>query len=252
MIEILWLCGTGFGGELPDGVSEGFRCELIKCGAIGMFRFTYVQYPADYGVRLTYEESLAEGHRLLIEAITESPYPVIIGGYSQGADIAGTVAAEISAGAHPELTVLGAVLIADPWRPARTSIDTVVMGASSGFGIRGQRAIGGMPVFWAANEGDPITALPAGNPLRSLADISEFMSATLDRERANELYTKVLTAVSNGRMQRWWSRSNWRTWGGALAYVRGYLVDGRHTDDYIRHGHCATLARVVMNHPWVE
>ncbi|WP_306365486.1 hypothetical protein [Nocardia sp. CC227C] len=41
------------------------------------------------------------------------------------------------------------------------------------------------------------------------------------------------------------SFQHWRTWGGAVAYARGYLLDSRHTLDYVRHGHAQALADTV-------
>jgi hypothetical protein len=250
VIDILWLAGTGFGNTV-DGVSDEFWRHLRdRCP--DRFRFVTVTYPAAYGIRLSYGESLDQGRTALLQAIEDSPNKVIIGGYSQGAEIAGNVAAEVSGGEHPFLAVLGCVLIADPRRPTGTSADPVTMGVASGYGIRGMRLIDlwKVPTLWCANEGDAITSLPEGNPLRSIADITEFFAATLDADRANVLYTKVLNSVIEGRMQRWWSWKNWRTWGGALAYTRGYIRDGRHNTDYIRNGLCDRLAGAVARQPW--
>lgn len=237
MIDVLWLRGTGH-GAVPDGVSEEFAKFLDP----DRFRFRAVEYPADYGQVLSYAESVQIGVSNLDNAAMQSPNPVVIGGYSQGAAAAGDLAAAVAAGAHPYLDVRGVALIADPLRPAGAGMPGLP--AAAGYGISGQRLIG-MPTLWAANDGDPITALPAGNPLRTVADVSEFLAATCDPSRAADLFVTTLRAVTDGRMQRWWDVSNWRTWGGALAYLRGYLFDGRHTDDYIRRGLCAELAAAV-------
>jgi hypothetical protein len=253
-IDILWLGGTGWGTG-GDGISEEFRHQLRDRDPGERFRFVYVNYPADYGEKHTYDESLLIGRDRTLAAIKDSLNDVILGGYSQGADVAGMVACEIALGGHPDLTVLGCLLIADPWRPEGTSADAVIMGVAPGYGIRGQRSpdTNIMPTFWVANPGDPITALPAGNPLRTIADISEFMAVAPNPvTRGNELFTKVLKAVVDGRLQRWWSWNNWRTWGGALAFARGYILDGRHTTDYIKNGLCEALAMCVVNHSWQE
>ncbi|MBF6254448.1 hypothetical protein [Nocardia farcinica] len=91
---------------------------------------------------------------------------------------------------------------------------------------------------------DPITALPAGNPLRSIADVTEYMTLS-DPVSAHRWGEDLLRRAVEGRWQRWWSPANWRSWGGAIAYARGYLVDGRHTADYVLYGHAAHLARIV-------
>lgn len=250
MLEVLWLGGTGFGNG-GDGVSQDFAIALDKHSSVRSFR--YVPYPADYGQHYSYAESLVIGREALVEAIRDSSYPVIIGGYSQGAAAAGDVAADYAHGLLLDLDIRAAVLIADPLRPEGATAGGTVIGRPRGYGIAGTRRIDGtLPVYWVANEGDPITALPRGNPLRSIADLTEFMAATADPARAEALMLKIITKVSQARLQQWWSWENWRTWGGALAYAKGYLFDGRHTEDYVRLGLCETAAQAVMAHNFGE
>jgi predicted esterase len=251
MIDVLWLAGTGY-GKGGDGVSEAFRLALLADGA-DRFTFRYVDYPGDYGLGMSYEESVAAGRANLVAALHAAVDPVIIGGYSQGAAVAGDIAAR---GPYFGTNVRGVVLIADPLRPEGATADRVMLPAPAGYGASGMRPINNdlpvdpnnIPVFWIANAGDPITALPRGNPLRSLADITDYMAATVDPVRAQDLLLKTISAVASGRMQRWWSWSNWRDWGGALAYMRGYVLDGRHTTDYVTRGLCAAAAACVLNH----
>jgi hypothetical protein len=40
---------------------------------------------------------------------------------------------------------------------------------------------------------------------------------------------KLLAQCLENRWQRWWDLPNAWSWGGAAAYLRGYLFDGRHT-----------------------
>ncbi|MFR9750480.1 PE-PPE domain-containing protein [Nocardia sp. 004] len=205
-----------------------------------VFTSQMVPYPADYGNQVTYADSAAVGRRALIEAIEATGNRVVLAGYSQGAGIVGDLAAEIGRGEFPLLEVVACALIADPLRPMGACIDT----DPGGYGIAGQRPITGIPTYWAAAAGDPITALPAGNPLRSIADLSAYFS--LRSPEAMLRWGQSLIEVAIDRqLQRWWSPRNWHSWGGAVAYLRGYLLDGRHTDDYIRHGHALRLAEVI-------
>jgi hypothetical protein len=87
---------------------------------------------------------------------------------------------------------------------------------------------------------------------QSVADIATFMAATVDPVRQFQLWSQVTDAARRGRLQRWWDIKNWISWGGALAYARGYLWDGRHTTDYVRNGLTATLARQVVDRAWTE
>lgn len=240
MIDVLILGGTGFphGG---DGICEEFMRHLDS----DRFAPRIVDYPAQYGgigLDESYYDSRAAGRKALIDAIRATPNRVVVAGYSQGAAIAGDLAAEIGSGGHPDLEVLAAALIADPGRPAGGP--AAGMPALDSYGITGARPISGVPVYWAANGGDPISSLPSGNPLRTLADVTGYFSlrSTADAERwAQDMINRALTC----RWQRWWSLANWRDWGGAIAYARGYLFDGAHTDDYIRLGLCAQLADVI-------
>ncbi|WP_330253066.1 PE-PPE domain-containing protein [Nocardia sp. NBC_00565] len=236
--SVLWLPGTGFSTG-PDLISSTFGAALDPY----RFQFESLRYPASYGsLEMSFAESKAVGRQILIDAIRATPYRAILGGYSQGAGIAGSLAAEIGRGEHPDLEVAACALIADPARPAGAGMPDWPV--ASGYGIAGQRPVDGVPTWWAANEGDPICALPVGNPLRTLADVSEYYSLRSPGD-ARQWMEKLLERASQNRWQRWWSIENVRSWGGAVAYARGYLLDGRHTGDYIGRGHAVRLAQVV-------
>jgi hypothetical protein len=233
-VTVLMLPGTGFpaGG---DGICEEFGRHLDPA----RFAWRIVDYPAAYGgigLDESYADSRAAGRQALIDAIKAAPGRVVIAGYSQGAQIVGDLAG-IGVG-----KVLAAALIADPARPPGAGIPG--QPAVSGYGITGARPVRGVPAYWAANPGDPITALPADDPLRGIADITGYFSlrSTADAERwAQDLINRAIA----GRWQRWWSIGDIRRWGEAIAYARGYLLDGRHTGDYIVRGLAAGLAETI-------
>lgn len=241
MIDVLFLPGTGHpnGG---DGVTEEFLRHLDK----KRFRPRIVRYPAEFGFQgAAYADSRAAGRQALITAIRQTDNLVVLGGYSQGAVIAGDLADEISEGLHPELEVLACALIADGRRPAGTATPGRGDRPPRGYGIVDQRTVGyRVPTWWAAAEGDPITALPAGNPLRTVADLAEWFSLRSPAD-AQRWGADMLDKIIRGRLQPWWSPQRWRDWNGALAYARGYLYDGRHGLDYVRYGHCHDLAMQI-------
>ncbi len=231
-IDVLIMPGTW--NPDGDGISAAFADALNQ----KRFRPRVVSYPADYGRTMPYAESLAAGRRALIAAIDASPGRLVLAGYSQGAAIAGDVAASL--GRDELARVVACALIADPLRPMGKCL-----GADpGGYGIAGQRDVPNIPTYWAAAPGDPITALPAGNPLRSIADLSAYFSLS-SPQAALRWGQSLLDAATRRQLQRWWSPQNWRSWSGAVAYARGYLIDGRHTEDYIRHGHAARLAERI-------
>ncbi|MEV0294516.1 alpha/beta fold hydrolase [Nocardia sp. NPDC050710] len=234
IFEVLIVGGTWN----PDGeaVTATFSAALDPA----RFRTRMVPYPADYGRQVAYADSVAAGRSALINAIESTPHRVILAGYSQGAAIAGDVAAEIGRGELAHLEVVACALIADPLRPA----DSYLGADPGGYGIAGQRWVPGIPTYWVAAQGDPITALPAGNPLRLIADLSAYFSLS-DPEAALRWGQSLIDVAARRQLQRWWSPRNWRSWAGAIAYARGYLFDGRHTDDYVRHGHARRLAEAL-------
>lgn len=241
MIDVFWLPGSGFSTG-PDGISSAFGAALDD-----RFRFVSLRYPAEFGVRMSYTGSVMAGRQMLVNAIRETENRAVVGGYSQGAAAAGSLAAAIGRGEYPDLGVEACALIADPGRPPGSGCPGLP--TASGYGISGPVPVDRIvPTYWAAAEGDPITALPAGNPLRFVADLTEWMSLASPGD-AHRWGVDLVDRAVRGRWQRWWSLENVRSWGGAVAYARGYLPrpvgDGRHTDSYITEGLAVGLARAI-------
>lgn len=242
-VTALILPGTGF-PEGGDGVCERFLSHLDE-----RFFPQIVHYPAaGFGTGgMSWAQSRAAGKVALINAARASKNPVILGGYSQGG-IAGDVAAEIGEGKHRDLAgkVLGCALIADPKRPVGGGLPGER--PASGYGIAGNRPIAKIPTWWASCEGDPITSLPAGSPLRTIADTADYFSISSGAEALHwglDLYTKALTRS----FQPWWSLDRWRGWGGASRSAWGYLPrpvgGGLHTTALVEQGLLIRLADAV-------
>lgn len=248
MIEVLCVGGTG---ETSNSDSRtqvtGMLSELLRFLPADEFRGVWVTYPGAYAFPVTYAESVSVGAANLVRAVSASQNKVIVVGYSQGAEIVKRAMNEVL---HktPFLAekIVGIGLVADPSRPAdqRTGWPAPPE-LNSTYGIAGETHIDladllHIPVWTIVAPTDPITDLPPGNPLRSIFDLTEF--ASLDAEVwAHALWERA----KKRQWQRWWSIENWQTWGGAIAYLRGYLIDGRHTQDYIRGGHLERLATIM-------
>jgi hypothetical protein len=240
-ISVFVLAGTGF-PEGGDGVCEEFARHLDE-----RFFVQPVRYPASgFGGAMSWAESRAEGKRALIEAIRGTNNLAVIAAYSQGAGPAGDLAAEIGAGKHPDLEVAGCALIADPKRPEGGGLPGER--SASGYGIAGSRPISKVPTWWASCEGDPITSLPAGSPLRSVADTADYFSLASPHDALAwgwDLYNK---AVNRG-FQPWYSLERWRDWGGATRSAWGYLPrpigGGLHTTALVEQGLLVRLADAV-------
>lgn len=230
MIDVLWLPGT----FNPNG--EGVSGDFAKHLDPERFRFRYVSYPADYGRAVSYGESARMGELALGRAVRECPGSVIVGGYSQGAAIAGNYASKVDKYGN----VIGCALIADPLRDGNQTCAGGPDRNPGGYGIGGQRRIDNVRSTRVAAWGDPITSLPAGNYLRSVADFSEFMSRDINRWALD-----VAGKVIKGQVQPWWNWSNRRDWAEAGRWLRGYSHDGRHTNAYINEGLTRQLAEAV-------
>lgn len=245
---VLALPGTGHphGG---DGITEHFLSHFDT----DRYTTRIVSYPASFGQQgVTFEESRIIGHRALITALADlDGAPAILAGYSQGAVIAGDVSRDIALSRSTQYNVRAVALIADGLRPQGIGVVPTgdPHGVAEGYGIMGQRPIPDdiFPTFWASAWGDPISALPPGNPLRTVADLAGWFS--IDSPAAIwEWGAHMLNRAVSGRMQAWWNPVHWHRWNSAIAFSRGYLFDYRHTNDYIRYGYNRALADAVDRH----
>lgn len=191
------------------------------------FRVREVPWPASYGVvplpmGPAFDESLRTGRELLLRMIDEDPNPVLLLGYSGGAALAGNVAAEVAAGKHPRLEVVGCGLISDPFMPNWASP------APSIWGIAGHRTIHHqLPTFWAADPADAICCCPANSPLRTIADQTRAFSAS-------NLLGWGVDLVGRLQRQEWQQVAiNWRNRDEVRAI---YRQAGHDLDGYLRRG----------------
>lgn len=160
----------------------------------------------------------------LLDLIRDCPNPVILIGFSGGAEVVGNVARRIARGQFTRLLdkVLLVGLLADPSR----AVDQIVGPNRGGSGITGSRYISTsyFPVLQYSAPGDPISELPIGNPLRIFADISKFYSLADPEGWLTDIRRKALLK----QFQNVFRPELRRDWAGAAAWARGYLFDGRH------------------------
>lgn len=160
----------------------------------GRFGSRWVGYPADYGLATSYRESVRVGADNATAVGAGVGGPLALLGYSQGATVVRELLRRHAAGIGPRLDIRGAGLIADPEMPRGAAYGKEEL---PGWGVAGAgpevpRA-SRMPVWWIANERDPIPCASPNSLLRDVADLTEYMSLTdaaqwgtrmLDRIRA--------------------------------------------------------------------
>jgi pimeloyl-ACP methyl ester carboxylesterase len=236
VIDVLIMDGTWT--SLDDQVTQKFLDELPA----DRFTPVRVSYPRDYGRSPSYTASRATGMGALGKAAGKRTNPVVIAGYSQGAAIAGDLADQIGRGRWPWLTgkVVACALIADPLRP----IVGHTVNVTGGFGLGGQRTIHGLPTFWAAAQGDPITSLPAGSPLRDVADLNAYACVRSPEEFLQWGHALVST-IRDGEAQPWWHNATPDQWSTASGFLENYLVRGRHTTAYVTEGLSSLLGQTI-------
>ncbi|MFI2216549.1 hypothetical protein ACH47B_06655 [Rhodococcus sp. NPDC019627] len=192
------------------------------------FRGEWVPYPAVYGTSMPYNESVRRGLNALLERIRLlDGAPFVMWGYSQGCDVVRAAAMYLRLESiNPNCRGVG--MLADPGRDPNQFEGMAVK--PEGYGIRGGWRVDDthFPVWSLSAQGDPISSLPGGNPLRSIADLTATMGVSTQSQRL-EWFGDVVEKITAGQMQPWWSLERWRDWAGALAFARGYAIDGRHT-----------------------
>lgn len=226
MITVLYARGIG------ERVGIAGMCQNV-IGHLdpGRFRAVEVPWPATYGPvgenlrGAGYTDALAKGYELVYDAISTTPGPVVLLGYSGGASLMGDVASFIGReGVADFLQVVGVALIADPHQPRGISVH--------GHGVAGPRPIDGVPAWWAYSDRDPICVTPELSPLRTLADQSAAMSladpAAWGRDLANRMMrSRFQPSAIDWRDPIGSSRRYYEAAGAVLRYLTNHYSDYR-------------------------
>lgn len=212
----------GIGEEVsPDGYPIGmlklFYDALPSDRFLGdHFNWRNVYGPVPVWNGSAYDDNLAAGVTDLKTRIANSPEPVVLAGYSGGAHLASLAAV----GAE---NLAGIVIVSGPSRRAGDS-------NSPFYGITGQHEPYPDVPFWdVANPADVICCCPPDQPLRDFADISRGFSLADPVAWGQAMYAAILGGKTQGafRHAKLWD------WWQAVAYARGYLFDGQHTQWYV-------------------
>ncbi|CAM3744338.1 cutinase family protein [Tsukamurella ocularis] len=201
---VLIVPGTG---EPAAGMLGGVIFELGRL-APGRVETKVIDYPRQYALPMSYGRSRTVGETNLLAVVRDyvtRGYLVVIVGYSQGAVVAGNVAAALS----PELAaaVVGVYLVADALRPAGTDSNGATGSRNfNGWGVAGQRPITTVRARWYSIRGDVICDATPDSLVRDIADFSEWMGFTWQDVIAWP--GKLLALARNQAWQNagWWQR----------------------------------------------
>nr|DAT11424.1 MAG TPA: acetyl xylan esterase [Caudoviricetes sp.] len=215
--------------EKPGGLLEGVTSNLDPAH----FTVTWIHYPATFALPMSYEESKKVAvERLREEWARDTKAPIVLLGYSQGADAVGDFAREVAG--HPRLKVVA--LVADPWKPRGPGIGGAKL---LGHGVCGERHIPGAHVLHCAIPGDVVCDAHPSSLWRLTADLTQSASLDLPRWGVAVLKTvldpRVQLLDDTPTSQRLWGALStipelWRYVGGAhTAYARRRVPRGGRT-----------------------
>lgn len=175
----------------------------------------------------SFDDALDDGRTMLMDAIRDAPHPVILLGYSGGAQLAGQVAAILGRGEHADLTgkVKAVGLVADPAQP-------IGQARNGSFGVTGSRDIDRIPTRWVWDEADPIPCTPDRSPLRTLADQSAAMTLADPFAWGDDLIQRLIKAQWQPSAIDWFDPiGTIRRYNRAITQATFYLSGG-HVDAY--------------------
>lgn len=231
--DVLFVDGTWSKPATRSAVAESFRHAIDG----RRFRFAYVDYPAEYGPatgfeNLSLEESVRRGVQALTAAVAAASNRAVVAGYSQGAMVAVRFCRDILP-RRRDLIVDACATLGDPHQP-------VHVGRA---GIADPLSVSSTRRLAVYAPGDPIADLPLGSPLRSIADLTRWMS--IRTPEASLRWAHEIVDATPTRLQRWWEPWRWPDLASAGRYAEEYLRGTTHTLDYVTGGHTQRLARTI-------
>ena len=249
MYQVIVMGGTteSYPGDVrPDvtGMLKGVTDHLDPA----FFDVHWVGYPADYGTKMPYAQSVAKGKQALLDKMASLPpeKPVLGLFYSQSCAFGVELLLEKRRGMHVDLPYYAAFCLGNPVRRRGSSIGPYAPAVGS-YGIAGEATVeADGSVFDVICPGDPITESPRDAMLRSVADFTAWMSASTLEEWGDDVARKIRSrGFQNATLD---SKGLWnglRRMAEAGAAVSRYLpwhpllnrAGGRHTlysGEYVR------------------
>ncbi len=227
-VTVLAVGGTGesFEGDARSAVS-GMLAHVTD-ELDDRFSARWVGYPASYGpvpnpAGISYADSVAIGVDALLRAVADTPGPVMLIGYSQGAVVVRMVLGAIADGAVAAPHVIAAGLISDPQRPEGTDP------SCDGYGVagRGPYVPDSVPVLWVSHPDDVICNASGDSFVRDLADATASLALRDMRRWAPSSLARYRRGLFQNAAKTVVSREQWgrdvRRARTAVVEILGYL-----------------------------
>lgn len=224
----------------PRGLLENFTRHLSP----DLFICRQFNYRNQYGPVPTwdgtaYDVNLHTAVRELAGEVARDPNPVILAGYSAGAQVISQLLTSMHAGVHTNLEIPAVVMVANPLQRR----EEVPATSRTLFGIAGEH--GPWPrdiqLFSLANPADIIPCSEEHSPLRGFSDITR----TFSFHDPFRWIGKYLEAAFTGRNQNWWNPFTRGAWARAVDGGIGYLNRTQHEQWYLEGDRLKSLAASV-------
>lgn len=231
MITVLTVPGLGEPLSLtPPQSPKGMLAFYTSRLSPSEYQLRQFNYHNTYGpltgdpLSTSYDENLVDAVDTLADAIDKDPNPVVLFGYSGGAQVISILLEEIRAGLRPTLVVLAVVLVANPVRHIDEEPHNLTYGVA---GMHGEFPVG-IPVINVANPYDIITCSEKNSPIRGISNLTKGFSFT----EPNEWIANYIAAAIAGKNQNWWNPFARGAWSRALTGALGYLDGSQHVRWY--------------------
>lgn len=199
-VTVLAVGGTGesYAGDRRTAVT-GLLCE-VTAGLDDRFVSRWVGYPASYGPAphldgMSYRRSVDIGARALTDALRDTPGPIVLIGYSQGAVVIRTALNQLALnglngpdsdeGIVERLLAIG--FVADPHQPPGA------VAGCHGWGVAGPGPDlpDGVATYWVGAAEDVICNAAADSFIRDIADLTAALAVDRVRDWVGDMWTTL-------------------------------------------------------------
>lgn len=251
------ITAPGIGEPLsPEGAPLGMLENFTRHLPDTLFTAQQFNYRNQYGPSpqldgTAYDENLADAVPALDGKVrvAATAGPVMLAGYSAGAQVVSEYLGDIADGVYPlPPNLVGAVLVANPltsklggW--TRPALLPPIIPERRLYGVAGEHRTfpEGLAYFALGNRNDIICASEENSPIRGFSNISKSFSFT----NPQRWIAEYIKAAREGKNQNWFNPAAFLAWSRALDGALGYLDGSEHVQWYLQENRLAILAEEV-------